>query len=79
MVHLPGSNALRLTECRLLTNLFDLLDTGSIKPLAPMQSFAYDKVPEALHTLRDGNILGKLVISREVNNGVKVPVSIRSF
>lgn len=58
----------------LMSRLFDLVEKGSIKPIAPIQKFAWTDIPAALHFLRPGTHIGKVVLTQD--GMVQVPVSL---
>ncbi|KAK6856599.1 hypothetical protein PG995_006786 [Apiospora arundinis] len=62
---------------RLLSKIFRLIHDGHIHPIKPLQRFSFTDIPSALHRMRSGKHIGKLVISRVHEADVKVPV--RSF
>ncbi|CAG8983999.1 hypothetical protein HYALB_00009008 [Hymenoscyphus albidus] len=58
----------------LLSETFDLIGKGHVKPITPIQVFTFDKVPDALRMIRSGKHIGKLVISRAQQPEFEVPV-----
>jgi hypothetical protein len=42
-----------------------------------MRTFAFDKVPDALHVLRAGTHMGKLVVSRDAGEALSIPVRLK--
>jgi NADPH:quinone reductase-like Zn-dependent oxidoreductase len=65
-----------LTLYRLFKQLFDMFEQGHIKPIFPLQVFPFDNIQEALLLLRNWKKhIGKLVISRNAKEHIKVPVS----
>lgn len=68
---------LRLTKSRfsrLMTKLFELIEQGHVKPIAPINRFSYLDIPSAIRFLRAGKHIGKIVISAGSETGIKVPV-----
>ena len=59
----------------LLSEVFQLLDKGHIKPISPIQTFPFTGIPAALRMMRSGKHIGKLVISRIQDLPMHVPVS----
>lgn len=60
---------------RCLSQTFHLMEQGRLQPIAPVTAFGFDAVPDALRLMRGAKHLGKLVISRSVNENPRVLVS----
>jgi hypothetical protein len=58
---------------RLLSQLFQLLEEGHLKPMNPIQTFPFDDIQSAFRYMRGANHIGKIVISSHGNN-LTVPV-----
>ncbi|KAL2881421.1 hypothetical protein SGCOL_002986 [Colletotrichum sp. CLE4] len=48
---------------RLMTKLFELVNEGHVRPIAPIHRFSFSDVPSAIRFLRAGKHIGKVVIS----------------
>lgn len=59
---------------RLMSKLFELIEVGSIKPIAPVHKFAWTDIPAAFQFLRPGTHIGKVVLTQD--SGIEVPVSL---
>ncbi|KAJ5238512.1 polyketide synthase [Penicillium chermesinum] len=61
---------------RLLKQLFELLDAGHVKPIAPITVFPFEDIPSAFRYMRSANHIGKIVISNtdKENKVIEVPV-----
>ncbi|KAK8135250.1 beta-ketoacyl synthase domain-containing protein [Apiospora sp. TS-2023a] len=59
---------------RLLAEVFGLVSSGRIQPIQPTTLYGFDKVPDALAFMRRGQHIGKLVISRNNQRDVRVPI-----
>jgi hypothetical protein len=57
-----------------LSEAFDLVGKGHVKPVTPIQVFPFGKIPNALRLIRSGKHIGKLVISRAQEPELEVPV-----
>lgn len=64
-----------ISQYSLISEMFDLVAKGHIKPISPMKVFPFEEIIEALRYLRAGTHLGKIVISNGPNAKVQVPVS----
>ncbi|KAH8657763.1 putative polyketide synthase [Xylariales sp. PMI_506] len=62
------------TIANLFTGLFRLIAEGTLEPLEPIQPYAFDDVPSALHAMNDSVHFGKLILSRTVKKDLQVPV-----
>ncbi|KAI1452126.1 reducing type I polyketide synthase [Annulohypoxylon moriforme] len=62
------------TIASLLSEIFDLMGKGYLKPISPMHLFSFANIPDAFRLIRSGKHIGKLVISDGQDGGVKVPV-----
>ena len=60
---------------RCLSQTFHLMEQGRLQPIAPVNAFGFDAIPDALRMMRGAKHLGKLVISRCVNENPRVLVS----
>ncbi|KAI1212630.1 reducing type I polyketide synthase [Annulohypoxylon truncatum] len=58
----------------LLSEIFDLMREGHLKPLSPMHLFSFANVPDAFRLIRSGKHIGKLVVSDGQDSKLKVPV-----
>ncbi|KAI5862010.1 reducing type I polyketide synthase [Durotheca rogersii] len=58
----------------LLTDIFNLMEEGRLKPIAPMKVFSFTDIPAAFRLLRSGKHTGKLVISDGPDAKIEVPV-----
>lgn len=58
-----------------MSKLFELIEQGHIKPIAPIHRFSYADIPSAIRFLRAGKHIGKIVISDGPEGEIKVPVS----
>ncbi|KAH9902283.1 reducing type I polyketide synthase [Xylariomycetidae sp. FL2044] len=65
-----GDNTIKV----LLSEIFALIDQGSLKPISPVKVFSYADIPAALRLLRSGKHIGKLVISDGPGAKIEVPV-----
>ncbi len=54
----------------------DLASKGHIKPISPMTIFPFEDIVSAFRYMRGGNHVGKVVISNETTNNIKIPVSL---
>jgi NADPH:quinone reductase-like Zn-dependent oxidoreductase len=59
---------------RILSELFQLIEQGHVKPIFPREIFSYDDIPAAFRVLRGGKHIGKLVISNGLDPKIQVPV-----
>ncbi|KAH9210204.1 KR domain-containing protein [Leptodontidium sp. 2 PMI_412] len=59
---------------KLLTQIFDLVHAGHIKPILQITTFGFDDVPSALSCIRSGRHIGKVVISNGDKSDVQVPI-----
>ncbi|KAH6720961.1 KR domain-containing protein [Leptodontidium sp. MPI-SDFR-AT-0119] len=59
---------------KLLTQIFDLVHAGHIKPIHPITTFGFDDVPSASSCIRSGRHIGKVVISNGDKSDVQVPI-----
>jgi len=60
----------------LMTRCFELLQAGYIKPINPITRFGFDSIPEAFAYMRDGQYVGKVVIT-DGERGITANVPIR--
>ncbi|KAF4769894.1 hypothetical protein HAV15_011851 [Penicillium sp. str.  len=58
---------------RLMSRLFQMIETGYVKPIAPIHQFSFADIPSAIRFLRAGKHIGKIVISDGAEAVVKVP------
>ena len=58
---------------RLLDDIFDLVDSGHLRPIHPITTFVFDDIPSALAYIRGGRHIGKIVISSGQED-VEVPI-----
>ncbi|KAK7910829.1 beta-ketoacyl synthase domain-containing protein [Apiospora marii] len=56
------------TVARLFERLFALLEQGHVRPITPMQTFAFGQVTDALALMRSTKHMGKLVLSRDAGD-----------
>ena len=61
-------------QFRILSELFQLIERGHVKPIFPIRLFPFEDIPAAFRVLRSGKHIGKLVVSNRLNPKVKVPV-----
>ncbi|CAI7593555.1 unnamed protein product [Penicillium palitans] len=59
---------------RLMSILFQMIDAGHVKPIAPIHQFSFADIPSAIRFLRAGKHIGKVVISDGAEAVIKVPV-----
>lgn len=59
---------------RLLSKLFEFINTGVIKPISPIHRFPWTDISSALSFLRPGTHIGKVVLSQNDINSRIVPV-----
>ncbi|KAI0179034.1 hypothetical protein GGR52DRAFT_588832 [Hypoxylon sp. FL1284] len=59
---------------RLLNQIFDLVDSGHIKPIHPITTFGFDEIPSALAHIRGGRHIGKVIVSNGDRGDVQVPI-----
>ncbi|KAJ5687268.1 hypothetical protein N7536_009887 [Penicillium majusculum] len=59
---------------RLMSRLFQMIEAGYVKPIAPIHQFSFADIPSAIRFLRAGKHIGKIVISDGAEAVVKVPV-----
>jgi NADPH:quinone reductase-like Zn-dependent oxidoreductase/malonyl CoA-acyl carrier protein transacylase len=57
---------------RLLSDVFDLMEKGHVKPIAPITVFPMAEVESAFRTLQGGKIMGKIVIVPGKDDQVRV-------
>ncbi|KFY12772.1 hypothetical protein V492_03668 [Pseudogymnoascus sp. VKM F-4246] len=57
---------------RLMSKLFELVEGGSIKPIAPVHKFAWNDIPAAFHFLRPGTHIGKAVLTQDSGSEVSI-------
>ncbi|OBT44805.1 Type I Iterative Polyketide synthase (PKS) [Pseudogymnoascus sp. WSF 3629] len=57
---------------RLMSKLFELIEVGSIKPIAPVHKFAWTDIPAAFQFLRPGTHIGKVVLTQD--SGIEAPI-----
>lgn len=69
----PGWCWASANQNRLLDQIFDLINSGHVKPIYPITTFGFDDVPSALAYIRSGRHIGKVVISSG-DNDVQVPI-----
>lgn len=62
-----------------MTQMFDLLRKGYIKPIFPIKTFSFEDIPSAFRYMRSANHIGKIVISNGGNNEINVPVILEFF
>ncbi|RYC59888.1 hypothetical protein CHU98_g6324 [Xylaria longipes] len=58
----------------LVSQLFELIDGGHVKPISPIHQFSFDDAPSAIRLLRAGKHIGKIVLSNGKKPKVTVPV-----
>lgn len=58
-----------------MSRLFQMIEAGHVKPIAPIHQFSFADIPSAIRFLRAGKHIGKIVISDGAEAVVKVPVS----
>ncbi|KAK4214121.1 polyketide synthase [Rhypophila decipiens] len=58
----------------LMRETFELISAGHVGPVRPINRYGFDQVPAALASMRKGQHIGKLVISRMGKKDVEVPV-----
>ncbi|ETS73368.1 hypothetical protein PFICI_14973 [Pestalotiopsis fici W106-1] len=58
----------------LLSEIFDLVNAGHIYPVHPITTSVFNDVPSALTYIRSGRHIGKVVIERESDKDVRVPI-----
>ncbi|KAK3356488.1 reducing type I polyketide synthase [Lasiosphaeria hispida] len=58
----------------ILSQLFQLISEGHVKPIAPITPFSFEDIPAAFRVLRGGKHIGKLVVTNGLNAKVEVPV-----
>lgn len=73
VVDISSEKAADSLVASLMSELFKLIEHGSIKPIAPIHRFGWNDISAALHFLRPGTHIGKAVLTQE--SEVKVPVS----
>ena len=66
-----------LTEIRLLSQIFKLLNEAHIEPISPCQIFPFDQIASAFRYMHGGNHIGKVVISDGPKRDVQVPVCLQ--
>lgn len=71
-VDLSPEKATNSLVARLMSKLFELIQGGSIRPVAPVHKFALTDIPAAFHFLRPGTHIGKVVLTQE--SEVKISV-----
>ncbi|KAI1131759.1 hypothetical protein F5Y10DRAFT_285688 [Nemania abortiva] len=59
---------------QLLAEVFGLLARGHIHPIQPITQYGFDKVPDALAFMRRGQHIGKLVITKNGQRDLRVPI-----
>ncbi|KAF7898957.1 uncharacterized protein EAF01_008170 [Botrytis porri] len=59
---------------KLLTRIFDLLEAGHIGPVHPITTFPFDDIAASFAFMRSGRHIGKIVITREENASIELPV-----
>ncbi|GLA87701.1 type I Iterative Polyketide synthase (PKS) [Aspergillus tubingensis] len=60
---------------QLMTKMFELLASGSIRPIEPRTVFPYRDIAGAIRYMRGGEHIGKIIISREApDNDPNVPI-----
>lgn len=59
---------------RLLSQLFDLLEQGYVKPITPIKAFSFSDIPSAFRYMRGANHIGKIVITNGTEDDVQVPI-----
>lgn len=62
-----------------MSQMFDLLKKGHIKPIFPIKSFSFEDIPSAFRYMRSANHIGKIVISNGGNNDINVLVILEFF
>ncbi|KAE8316710.1 KR-domain-containing protein [Aspergillus transmontanensis] len=68
------SDPLIALRIELLDEIFDLVNTGHIKPVQPITTFNLDNIQSALALIRSGRHVGKVVISDGESPCVLVPI-----
>lgn len=68
-------------DCRLLGEIFCLMEGGHIKPIHPIKNFGFNQVIPALTCMKRGQHIGKIVISNKDQKDVQIPIrpAIRKF
>ena len=62
------------TGLRLLAETFRPVEDGHVKPIHSIRIFDFDEVIAALSHVRRGQQIGKIVVSHEGQNDVKLPI-----
>ncbi|KAI1415346.1 reducing type I polyketide synthase [Hypoxylon sp. FL1857] len=58
----------------IISEIFNLLEKGLLKPIAPVHVFSFAEIPKALQYIGSGKHIGKLVISDSDTSGAQVSV-----
>ncbi len=58
----------------LLSETFNLIKGGHLKPITPIKTFPFTDIPAAFAYMRSGRHIGKIVITNRENATVKVPI-----
>lgn len=61
---------------RLMTRLFQLVESRYIAPIDPIHRYSWTDIPSAIRFLRAGRHIGKVVLTEEPDKKLEVPVSI---
>ncbi|KAI0473335.1 putative polyketide synthase [Xylariaceae sp. FL0804] len=59
---------------QLLKEIFDLIDGGHIGPIHPITRYGFDEVIKALSHIRQGQHIGKIVVSHSETEDVQLPI-----
>ena len=59
---------------RLLDEIFDLVESGHVKPIHPISTYGFDEVIPALSYIRRGQHIGKIVISSGDKQDIDLPI-----
>jgi NADPH:quinone reductase-like Zn-dependent oxidoreductase len=65
---------------KLLSQLFELIESNHIKPISPIRRFSWADIPSAIRFLRTGKHVGKIILSDHGSNAkIKVPVCTKHY
>ncbi|KAI1122424.1 PKSKA1 [Nemania abortiva] len=73
-VDMSHERALDHLISQLMTKLFELIDSGHVKPINPIHRFSFSDAPSAIRLLRAGKHVGKIVLSNGASPKIAVPV-----
>jgi hypothetical protein len=59
----------------ILSELFELIKLGHVKPIAPISVFSITDIRAGFRVLRSGKHIGKLIVSEGTPDKIEVPVS----